>query len=365
MMKRSAIIFQPTLVSYRRRLFDLMADFLHGELTVYYGATATSSSVKTSVDDAEWAVPVNNRWMIGRRMMCQGSMSKAVWFEGLVILNLNPRFVHNWLILLCRNLMGKKTIVWGHYLSRKGRGGMFNILRRAQMKMADGVMLYTKTELDLYKKDQINVPVFATSNSCVMRDECVVSDKYERDAVIYVGRLTEKKKPDLLIKSFLKAYEKNNHLKMIIAGGGEEEARLRSVYSDYIRRGIIEMHGWVWDAKQLSDLYSKAIVAVSSGYVGLNVIQSFAYGVPVIVARGECHSPEIEACIDGFNCTYFEMGDEEDLANTMIGIVEKKKEWGGRMGEISNMIRNKYTIEGMMAAFEDCFSNVCNWREDE
>jgi glycosyltransferase involved in cell wall biosynthesis len=61
----------------------------------------------------------------------------------------------------------------------------------------------------------------------------------------------------------------------------------------------------IWDANLLSNLFSKAIAYVSPGHVGLGVLHSFSYGVPVVTSAVAKHAQEFYDLKDGHNSLLF------------------------------------------------------------
>ena len=147
----------------------------------------------------------------------------------------------------------------------------------------------------------------------------------QRRNFIYVGRLIQEKKPRLLIEAFERASRNlPANTRLIIGGDGPERTSLEATCRTCACRDRVEFTGHVSDRHELLKLYSSAIASVSPGYVGLSVTQSFSHGVPMIIAKEEPHSPEIEAAIEGENCVFFASDDADDLALVMEQVLSGK-----------------------------------------
>ena len=105
------------------------------------------------------------------------------------------------------------------------------------------------------------------------------------------------------------------------------------------------------DEGLLSDFYGRSIASVSPGYVGLSLTQSLGFGVPMVIARDEPHSPEIEAAIEGFNCLFFAPATVEALRDAMVAIAGDADTWVARRAAIAEESRRNYSVETMTDGF--------------
>ncbi len=126
-----------------------------------------------------------------------------------------------------------------------------------------------------------------------------------RNYFLFVGRLSEEKGIDLLLRTFAAC---NYSLK--IAGDGpllEQVKDFSSLYPDIEYLGIL-------DKSKVFDLLNNcaALVFPSMWYEGmpLTIIEAFACGVPVIASRLGAMESMIS---DGYNGLHFDAGNEQDL----------------------------------------------------
>jgi len=170
--------------------------------------------------------------------------------------------------------------------------------------------------------------------------------------VVYVGRLTRSKRLELLLDAFHAAGpELPEDIRLVIVGDGtlrsDLEARARS--SRLGRR--VAFTGHVSSVEQLRAIYARAIVSVSPGSVGLALIQSLGFGVPMILARDADHGPEIEAAVEGVNVVMFPAESCAELAAAITSVVRDRDYWLARRQHISSPIQDRYSIERMAASF--------------
>lgn len=102
--------------------------------------------------------------------------------------------------------------------------------------------------------------------------------------VLYAGRMTREKGVDLLAESFLRARRADPRLHLLLAGGGPEEAELRSRLGD-----AATFLGWL-EGEDLARAYASAdafLFASSTDTFGQVVLEAGASGLPVVaVAEG-------------------------------------------------------------------------------
>lgn len=268
--------------------------------------------------------------------------------DGLV-LDLNPRLPHVWLILGLRKLLGRRTVVWGHAWPRNGRSSRRTGLRLRMAGLADVVLTYTETQARDLRPLLSDQKIIAAPNALYPADQFCFDDGAVRNSFIYVGRLVEAKHPDLLLEAFRRVSGELPHLKLLFVGEGPLKTQLERAAASYQSlTGRVHFIGHVSDYQQLKDLYSSAIASVSPGYVGLSLIQSLSFGVPMILpGEGEPHAPEIEAAAPGVNCILFDAKDPSSLASQLEGAARERDQWRARGPMISEAARGKYSVESM------------------
>ena len=145
-----------------------------------------------------------------------------------------------------------------------------------------------------FAKEKGTPAVFVAPNSLYKRKDMAFCETSQRRNFIYVGRLIQEKKPRLLLKAFERAGRN-------LPDGYSPYLCWRRTRTDFARsdmphlrlQGSCGIYGSRFRSHELLKLYSSAIASVSPGYVGLSVTQSFSYGVPMVIAKEEPHSPKL------------------------------------------------------------------------
>ena len=100
--------------------------------------------------------------------------------------------------------------------------------------------------------------------------------------VLYAGRLTEEKGVDLLVEAFEAAWEQDQRLRLVVAGGGPEEERMRAALGD--RATFL---GWL-EGDELARAYASAdlfLFASRTDTFGQVILEAQASGLPVVAVR--------------------------------------------------------------------------------
>ena len=105
----------------------------------------------------------------------------------------------------------------------------------------------------------------------------------EKNTILFVGSLDQRKELDVLLKAFSEIIEViPKSINLVIIGDGEEKENLIKLIEKLSLKKRVSMKGKITSNVDLIEYYKKALVNVSFGQAGLSVLQSFGYGVPFI-----------------------------------------------------------------------------------
>jgi glycosyltransferase involved in cell wall biosynthesis len=345
-------VLQRILPDYREGFYAALKERLPNPFVVTNGIDKFTQALGALRKSADWILPIKNTYLLGNRLLWQSGHLRKILDTPLLVAELNPRILSTWLVLLLRRLLFRPSVVWGHSRSLGERHPLIASLRFWQCRLAGAVLAYTSTQAEEFRIRLPKLLVFVAPNSCVSTRECAAYQGAAAVDVLYVGRLIPEKKVDLLLKGFA-AVAKRLPLesKLKLVGDGPERPRLEALAAESGSSQRIEFLGHVTDETTLNSLYAGAACSVSPGYAGLSVIQSLAHGVPILVAVGENHSPEIEACIDNTTARFFGSDSVEALGNEFILFFENLHTWQARRTKIADFIANQYTFEVMALSF--------------
>lgn len=226
-----------------------------------------------------------------------------------------------WPQFVTRHLAPKSSrfLLWGH---RYSRHTFINTIRDRLMRWADGVILYGEEELAAMLSRGISRDhIFIAPNTIDVPNHQDTSGA-RKNSFLYVGRLQERKRLDVILRIFASIIDRLPQDAVFnIVGDGDIRSELEALAASLLPRGRVVFHGAVTGNDALLPLFRQAYAYVSDN-VGLGLLHSFAYGVPVVTFQHQAqrqtnfrHGPEVHILKDGNNglfCT------DENLADTML-----------------------------------------------
>jgi glycosyltransferase involved in cell wall biosynthesis len=285
------LILQGQLAEYRRPVFNRLAD--HYTVTVAHAGRAMA---REGDRFRELILPVRRfgPFHLHRRGAIPGLMAEADATVAMFDLGW-PAYV---LPAFTPNRHGR-FILWGH---RYGARPIANRLREVVMKRADALLMYgTEHHAQMIAAGVDPARIFVAPNTMDVpnHQDYAAATKH---SILFVGRLQARKRLDLALDSFaaiLAQIPPDIHFDIV--GAGEPEAALRAQAAALGIADRVRFHGAITDDAALAQLFATAIAYVSPGPVGLSVLHSFAYGVPVITLRDGYHGPEFHNLAHGDN----------------------------------------------------------------
>jgi glycosyltransferase involved in cell wall biosynthesis len=126
----------------------------------------------------------------------------------------------------------------------------------------------------------------------------------------------EAKKLDLLVRAVAELKQRGHEVNVILIGDGPERPSLVELAK---KLGVrVHFAGACYDELTIARFTLASNVTVSPGAPGLTVVQSLAYGRPILTGdASDQHLPEVEAILPGFTGNFFPADDVTGLAEMM------------------------------------------------
>ncbi|WP_243653952.1 glycosyltransferase [Pseudonocardia endophytica] len=263
---------------------------------------------------------------------------------------MNPRCLTTWLLVLLRRILGRRTLGWGHAFPRSGPDSGSDRVRSVLRSLCGEVCVYTFGQRRQLLEHQPKIgSVYVVPNATQRRVNPV--SRGRRINLLYCGRLSVLKRPDLLVEAYACARASiPSGARLVIIGSGPMEERLRALVRDLGVEASVDFEGAVSDSQRLKGFYQDALVSVSPGYVGLALTQSLAFGVPMIIADDEPHAPEVELA-NSANSRFFNARSKEALSEEIVDVFRSRDDWIESSVTISNECQQYYTAEAMAKSF--------------
>lgn len=359
--RMNVLLLQRILPPYRLALFQSLSRSLLFDLCLAYGQAAPSSALESVSDPVGVRVsPLTNLYFRGKEsLVFQKGVSALLASRryDTLIAEFNPRIVTNVLAAWQAKQLGMRLIWWGHGIRPRSSGAAVRVYL-ALIRLADAFLFYNEEGAE--RMAALGVPrhkLFVAWNSVDtgeierLRQDTPLG---ERLRILSIGRLIPEKKTDLLMRGFAAALPSlPPNARLTIIGEGPERAKLEALAADFGLEDRVEFVGSLYEQEQLAPFFNAAWVSVSSGYVGLSAIHSLAYGLPMLVAEDEPHSPEIAAIEPGVNAAFFPSDDAAGLAEGLTGLAADPARWEAMSLEARRTVQRRFSIDAMSQAFED------------
>lgn len=247
-------------------------------------------------------------------------------YDNYIVLG-DPACLSTWVLLLLVRLMGKRLFFWTHgWYGKESR--LRAAVKRVFFGLATGVMTYGDYARGLMIKEGMQGEKIRAIYNSLMYDEQVpirVSLKRteiyrewfgnERPTVVFVGRLTQEKKLDQLLRAQRMCRDRGCDFNVALVGDGVVRAALEGLCEDLGLRGSVWFYGECYDERELSQLLYDADLCVAPGNIGLTAMHAMVYGCPCVSHNAfEWQMPEFEAIREGVTGAFFERDDVASLA---------------------------------------------------
>ncbi len=346
---KKLIIIQTVAPDYRALFFESIKENLNDRFELFAGNESFETSILTK---SKIYKKIRNHFFLKRKFLFQTGIWHLLLSNNVLVLEMNPRILSNWIFLIMRKLTGKETVLWGHAWPRNGKNSKSDILRNMMRKLSTKIIVYTLQQKKELQSKMPDKQIFAAPNSVFKAEKMIASLQENPLNLIYVGRLVAEKKIFFLVKAFHKSINKiPKKAKLLIVGDGNEKNRIEQYIKENHLKDRVHLLGHISDYKKLKELYASSIFSISPGYVGLSVTQSFGFGVPMLISKNENHSPEIEAVIENENALLFKTNDFNNFTKHLEKIYSEKDKWVNKRKNIVQFCKKNYSVESMAEVF--------------
>jgi glycosyltransferase involved in cell wall biosynthesis len=280
-LNKKLLIIQGELPHYRIPVFESIGKLKGIDLTIAHSKKPTNN-----LHYKEIIIP--EKKIISFHL--QAGLLELIKSFDVVIGMFNIR----WLSIIQAQFFCKRNSIpfiwWGHGM---GQSMLFQKIRLFLVKRADALLLYDIGRAKPFIEGGIpKEKIFEAPNTLYISN-FGYDPSIKRDSFLFVGRLYKEKQVDELIKAFAYINKKDRQpFSLKIVGEGAERNYLEALVKDLGIDKEVQFLGKITDDEKLKKIYFSSLAYVSPGVIGLSVLHSFAYGVPVVTCEGKNHGPE-------------------------------------------------------------------------
>ena len=334
---------QRVLPSYRVAFFDLLASRCAEGLSLYAGKPRRSEAIQTAdaMNTAQlW--PARNLHILGGPLyFCwqrdiMGWIQK--WDPQVLIMEANPRYLSSRRAVQWMKEMHRPVIGWGLGVGQTtGRW-------KSYLKGFDALIAYSSKGAEDYRRTGFPADRVYTAYNAVIGPPSEPTPRAISKPlrILFVGRLQERKRVDLLLKA---CGAQHSQPKLKIVGEGPARADLERIAA---REYPTAEFAGAKRGEELDEIFRQADLFVLPGTGGLAVQQAMAHALPVIVAEADGSQRDLVSQENGW---LVPPGDLEVLTRTLRSALDNPQRLP-QMGAASyEIVRRRVNIEAMADVF--------------
>lgn len=311
----------------------------------------------------DWAEPVPIRYLSGSGANWQ-TFQPAIRSSDLAVIGQESRFLANYAAQARRWFGGPKLAFFGHGKNFQSvRPGLAEAVKPFWARQVDWWFAYTEGCAGIvadygFPRERITVFNNSIDTTAIARELAAIAPA-ERDALrrelfgdsqnvgLYLGGIYAEKRIGFLLAAAEAVRRRVPDFQLLVVGGGPQVSLVGDAAAQH---DWIHYVGPKFGAEKTM-LASLAKVQLMPGLVGLGILDSFAYGTPMVTTRLPFHSPEIEYLEHGRNGVILD--DPEDVEGYAAEVARILGDDGyrARLQAGAATALATYTVENMAQRF--------------
>lgn len=361
-------IFQPVIPSYRIPFFTALHRRSAFQIEIFASMSAPGSPDTPKVPFEFSFHPIQYYPFLNNKLSWQSGCKIPKHFHkgDVIVICGNPRYLHNYLILLAARKRGLGFVSWSHGHT-PGPKRWTEEVRKRIMKLADVILLYTDKEVEDYRRSGFSThKLFATNNTIDIRDIEIRKKRWSQvhlasfrcdfglnrtKNILYCGRLKQNSELPVAFAALAILRQRDSAYRLIIIGDGSEKKSLMARAKELKIMDAILWCGAVPEEEE-APWFLSAFVFVYPGSIGLSLMHAFSYSLPVITHNvAEWHSPEFAALRDDYNGLLFKRGDALDLSRKIEALSNDPTRCTQMGINALETMKNDFSFENMVDRF--------------
>ena len=351
---------QRVIPKYRAPFFDLLADSCEAGLSLFAGQPlpVESISIAKHLESAE-IVQAQNQHVRDPQSAFYLCWQRSIinWLDSqnpdALIVEANPRYLSTYGAIRWMKQRKRPVLGWGLGTAQSGNS-LEKYFRKTFLKSLDGVIAYSRRGADEYRALGLD-KVFVAHNAVSRRPEHPLPERSlafaDAPKVLFVGRLQERKRIDILLASCA-GLPAALQPRLVIVGDGPALPSLQSLAEQVYPQAEFAgaKHG-----PELVSYFADADLFALPGTGGLAVQEAMSYGLPVIVAQGDGTQDDLVRPKNGWQVS---PGDQTAFKNTLqeaLSDVNRLRKMGA---ESYRIVAEEINLETMVRSFIEALHMV-------
>lgn len=367
------LVYQRVLPHYRQAFFLKLNEQLSksgGSLSLIYGSEMPNTVPKTVDFTSDFSKYVNTKYLSFLNFEIVWLPIELKWLlsADVVVIEQANRIISNYFVVFLCFVLGKKIVYWGHGMNYQAKKPSFlGKFKQFYTGFSSGFIAYTKGGCDYLIANGYNSEkTFFVNNSVDIQLPTKISHQYSDDTqflnnsifpttnmAVYCGGMYKHKRLNFLLDAVILIKKYIPDFSLVLIGDGPD--------ADLAINFANEHSDWVHYAgflvgEEKSRVFSKAKLQFMPGLVGLAVIDSFVFEVPLVTTNIDYHSPEFEYIKNGENGIV----TEDSVTSYALSVVDYLKD-EEKLLELKRGCRDSskiYTVDNMVVNFSNAILKI-------
>lgn len=355
---------QRVFAAYRRAFFEQLALSATGGFGLFAGDAKAAEHIAQAecLTNGTFVNGENRHYGAGKFYFLRQPGLRA-WLKqfkpDVLIVEANARYLSTPAAIRQVHYQGGKVIGWG-LGSPEVRGPGSRLLLNARSRLhdsLDAIITYSSQGAQEYiSAGFASERVFIAPNAAVPRPDQAPPNReaaYQegKPTLLFVGRLQERKRVDLLIKACARLPE-TLQPELWIVGDGPERADLegfaRKQYPSTRFTGALY-------GEQLAEVFRQADLFILPGTGGLSLQEAMSHGLPVMAAEGDGTQKDLVRDSNGW---LLKPGSLDDLTDKLTEALTDPAALRAKGRASFAIVRDEVNIGNMVAVFEQAVRYV-------
>jgi glycosyltransferase involved in cell wall biosynthesis len=356
---------QRVVPAYRAPFFEALGRACRDGLSVFAGQPLAQENIQAAahLEGVDFTTSENRHLFDPSSPFYQcWQPDLLAWLEvqdpDVLVVEANPRYASTIRAIHWMHVRKRKVLGWG--LGAPPLSGFLAGWRHSSrlrlLSRLDGVIAYSQRGAREYQSLGLKASqVFVAPNAATFRPQRPPPHRVGvfsgRPKLLFVGRLQERKRVDLLLEACARLPEQRQP-DLWIVGDGPASRHFKEVADRMYPRAEFtgELHG-----EALEPYFDRADLFVLPGTGGLAVQQAMAHGLPVIVAQGDGTQDDLVREENGWQVHPGDVNDLQRALESALGNLQRLRQ----MGDASyRIVVDEINLETMVAAFVHAASVV-------
>lgn len=294
----------------------------------------------------------------------------------VVFIDGNPRNLSHALFSTYLRLKQKKVVLWAMAHSFHSYA-LTEKIRLLWSRLFKNIFVYTDAEVDFLRSIGFKKNFILGMNNGLDQkaiDDAILkwtdarlqewrrSNALENSVLLLsCARLDAKNKFEQVIRALPLMLDEVPNLIWCVIGNGDEKNNLETMVKTAGLEDHVRFVGAIYQENELAPWFLLSEILIHPGAIGLTLLHSFGYGLPVVVhGETKLHGPEYAAFEPERTGRNFHIGDIQSLADTVVGLLYDRAARSNMKSYALNVARGKYNVDIMVERFVSIARNAYN-----